>query len=210
LHAKGRRRGELWGSLGADLGVWLAVLECIRRGLLDHLMRDAIRMHSDVQSEAIRDAIHAIRGHQRCNPCNQRPSEMQSMRSEAIRSEVRSRLLEDNIEHVLVDEHTLRAAQDELGVEMMEDFGELVLQIAFPQHRRIRIRLELHEDLMMGAIKEALKMGVIREVLMMGAIKKALKMGVIREVLMMGVIKEALMTGAIRKALMTGAIRKAG
>ena len=76
MHAKGRRRGELWGSLGADLGVWLAVLECIRRGLLDHLMRDAIRMHSDVQSEAIRDAIHAIRGHQRCNPCDQRPSEV--------------------------------------------------------------------------------------------------------------------------------------
>jgi hypothetical protein len=182
LHATGRRRGELWGSLVADLGVRLAVLECIRRGLLDHLMRDAIRMQS----------------------------EMQSMQSKAIRGEVRCRLLEDDIEHVLVDEHTLRAAQDELGVEMMEDFGELVLEIAFPQHRRIRVRLELHEDLMMGAIKEALKMGVIREVLMMGAIKKALKMGVIREVLMMGVIKEALMTGAIRKALMTGAIRKAG
>jgi len=164
LHATGRRRGELWGSLVADLGVRLAVLECIRRGLLDHLMRDAIRMQS----------------------------EMQSMQSKAIRGEVRCRLLEDDIEHVLVDEHTLRAAQDELGVEMMEDFEELVLQIAFPQHRRIRIRLELHEDLMMGAIKEALKMGVIREVLMMG------------------VIKEALMTGAIKEALMMGAIRKAG
>jgi hypothetical protein len=124
---------------------------------------------------------------------------MQSMQSEAIRGEVRSRLLEDNIEHVLVDEHTLRAAQDELGVEMMEDFGELVLQIAFPQHRRIRIRLELHEDLMMGAIKEALKMGVIREVLMLGVIKEAL---------MMGAIMEALMTGAIRKALMMAAIKR--
>ncbi len=53
MHAWGRRRVELWGSLVADLGVWLAVLECIRRGLLDHLMRDAIRMHSEVQSEAI-------------------------------------------------------------------------------------------------------------------------------------------------------------
>ena len=135
LHATGRRRGELWGHLGADLGVRLAVLECIRRGLLDHLMRDAIRMQS----------------------------EMQSMQSKAIRGEVRCRLLEDDIEHVLVDEHTLRAAQDELGVEMMEDFGELVLEIAFPQHRRIRVRLELHEDLMMGAIKKALMMGATRK-----------------------------------------------
>ena len=100
---------------------------------------------------------------------------MQSMRSEAIRGEVRSRLLEDTIEHVLVDEHTLRAAQDELGVEMMEDFGELVLQIAFPQHRHIRFRLELHEDLMMGAIKEALMTGAIKEATMTGAINEALR-----------------------------------
>ena len=101
------------------------------------------------------------------------------MQSKAIRGEVRCRLLEDDIEHVLVDEHTLRAAQDELGVEMMEDFGELVLEIAFPQHRRIRVRLELHEDLMMDAIKETLMMGVIKDALMTGTIREALMMAAI-------------------------------